>query len=163
MPQSDLEGQVSTARSHSSYEKLPRKPAVIAHTVLWNRMARLMVVFLMRAGHISECMVIQRGINQPWEHHVFSVAWKSLHCHTQNVLNFPNIVPLVMSIVFSVLGQCGGCPYKLAGGVCTFLFQVNLCIMIGLSLNSCFWFLFALFWSWSDQKPLHMAASWFEK
>lgn len=32
------------------------------------------------------------------------------------MLDFPNIVPLVVSIVFSVLGQCGGL-YEVGGGV----------------------------------------------
>lgn len=48
---------------------------------------------------------------------MFSPQHRSpLHCHTQYVLGFPNITPLVMSIVFSVLRQCGGL-YKVGGGV----------------------------------------------
>lgn len=42
----DLEGQVSSAVPHSSYKKLPRKPAVIAHIVIGNKMAGLLVLFL---------------------------------------------------------------------------------------------------------------------
>lgn len=44
------------------------------------------------------------------------MAWESLHGHTQCVLSFPDITPLVMSIVFAVLGQRGGCTCKLGGG-----------------------------------------------
>lgn len=55
MPQSDLEGQVSATGSHGSYEKFPRKEA---HIVLWNKMAKLVVLLLMYAGHISKCVVI---------------------------------------------------------------------------------------------------------
>lgn len=93
---------------------------------------------------------------------MFSPQHRSpLHCHTQYVLGFPNITPLVMSIVFSVLRQCGGL-YKVGGGVSLPLLS---------EFGDCGRFLFeqlflivsAPFWSGSDQKPLHMAGSWFEK